>query len=104
MPAFAPQGQAHLAGNIPARYVFSIDVELKLAGGGVADAYGLRAFVTGHPIQFELCQPPGAEDVVHDLQVRRIARNRSYDPVAKTPSFVDVAASHKCIQGQARVS
>src|SRR5215467_5447322 len=50
MPGFLPPAQAHLTSHVPGRQGFSIDVELELAGSSVTHAYGLRAFVTGHPI------------------------------------------------------
>src|SRR6185503_6880181 len=59
-----------------------VDVELELAGGGVADPHGPRAFVAVEPLELELRQPPLSGDPVHDLDLTRSPRDRSQQPVA----------------------
>ena len=80
------------------------DVDLQLIARGVADPHRLRALVPREPGQLELRQPALAGDAVHDLDVRRIARDRAQEPAAPLLRFVDVAAVQQREQRQRRVA
>jgi hypothetical protein len=83
---------------------FSVDVELELPRGRVADPNGLRSFVAREPGELSPCEPSSAGNVVHDLQVGRIARDSAEQPVAKRLSFADVAADHQGVEREAGVA
>jgi hypothetical protein len=53
------------------------DIELKLVGGCVAGAHGLRALVAAEPRKLALGQPPLARYPIHDLDVFGASRSRS---------------------------
>src|SRR5580765_532737 len=97
IPCFLPRTHAHPACGVQGRYTLPINVELKLVGGSIAHTYRLRSFVTRQPVKLELGQAPGAEDVIHNLQISGITSNGSHDPVTESPSFVNVAPSHERI-------
>ncbi len=61
----------------------AIDIKLKLFPGRVACPDGTRVFIAIEPLELELDQPPRAQDVVHDLQFRRMAGHGTQQPIAK---------------------
>ncbi len=65
----------------------AVDVELTLLVRGVADAHGRRPFVAGEPGDLELFEASSSVDAVHDLQLRRVARDRAKEPLAPIARF-----------------
>src|SRR3954469_7413564 len=48
---------------------FAVDVELPLRRRGIADAHGLRTFITWQPFHLPLVEPALAREAVHDLRL-----------------------------------
>jgi hypothetical protein len=59
---------------------FADDVELRLVGGCVADAYGPRVVEARQPVELPLRESPLARDAVHDLRHVRVAGHRPQEP------------------------
>ena len=78
----------------------AIHVELHLRMRRIADAHRHRSFVSRQPRKFPFAQPALAGHAVHDLHLRRIARDRAQQPVAPRRGFAVVAGIHECEQGQ----
>src|SRR5262249_50976850 len=72
-PAGLADLEAALQALIEAVDHLAVDVELELAGGGVADPHGPGILVAGEPIDGPLRQAALAGDAVHDLHVLGIA-------------------------------
>src|SRR6185437_15189105 len=53
-------GHAHLAPDIDGVHDLAEDIELELAGGGIADTHRLGALVARQLVQLELGEPPAA--------------------------------------------
>ncbi len=96
--------QPQLPAGIQAGQHLTVDVQLELPRGGVADVDRSRALVAGQPVQLVFGQPPRPVDVVHDLQVRRVARGGPEQPVPEAAGLVDVSADHQRVQRQAGVA
>src|SRR5664280_3622738 len=69
-------------GDIQGIQNFTVDVELKLVGRGVANPNRSRSFITWEPRYFKLHEPALASNTVHDLQIIRTAGDRSQQPLA----------------------
>ena len=82
----------------------SVDVELELLRGGVADAHRRRALVAGEPVELELLEPALARDPVHDLHVVGVAGDRAQQPLAPGQRLVPVARLEHREQRQRRVA
>jgi hypothetical protein len=81
----------------------AVHVELPLAGRGVADSDGTRVLVPRKPIQLVLGEPPLAAQAVHDLEVVRVAGDRTEQPVPPTGGRADVSGGHQCVEKERAV-
>ena len=86
--ASAKDGVEHLA----------VDVQLALAGRGVADPDRTRVLVAGQPAELVLVEPPLSAETVHDLEVFRIAGDRAQHPVAPADRLFHVAGRHQRVE------
>src|SRR4029077_18336852 len=86
-PALARQSDG--IGDLP------VDVELKLAGRGIADAYGRRAGKAGKPRHLPFVETPLARKPIHDLHLIGAAADRPAKPVAPSMGLLAIAGVHK---------
>ena len=91
-------------GLVERRHHLAVDVELELAGGGVADAHGCRALVTREPVDLPLVEAALAGGPVHDLHLRGIAGDGPQQPVPPGHGLVVEAAAHQRLEGQRGVA
>ena len=82
----------------------AVDVELELAGGGIPDPDGPGALVPGQPVEDQLRQAPLAGEPVHDLDLRRISRDRAQQPVAPRARFGREARAHQRVEREGGVA
>ncbi len=81
----------------------AVDVQLPLAGRGVADPDGTRVLVPRKPIQLVLVESPLAAEAVHDLEVLRVAGDRTEQPVPPAGGLGDVPGGHQCVEKERAV-
>src|SRR5262245_17123210 len=65
-PRFLGRLEPHLARAIETAESLTVDVDLELIPGTVADAHGTGFLVAREPVEFQLIQPPLPGNAVHD--------------------------------------
>src|SRR5436309_6650754 len=81
----------------------TVDIELKLPGGGVANADRTRGFESRQPRYVPFRQPPFAADAIHDLQLIRPPGDGAYQPVSPRARLFVVTGSSECQQREGRI-
>jgi hypothetical protein len=84
-------GQVRAIGGI---HHLSINIELELLRGGVADANWPRLLIAAEPFHLEFLQAPLAPHAVHDLHLAGAPRHRAQQPFAPCPGLVQIAGAH----------
>ncbi len=96
--------EPRLAADVQAVEHLAPHVELELLGRRVADAHGRRALVPGQPVDGELGDTTAAVDAVHDLQVGRVAGDRTQQPLAPRARLGHVAGAEQRLQRERGVA
>src|SRR5262245_4521849 len=74
---------------------FTEHVELELLARLVTDPDRLRALVAGKPVELHFREPALATDGVHDLELARVACDRTLQPVLPGRSLFRVATQQQ---------
>jgi hypothetical protein len=72
---------------------FTVDIELELDGGGIANGRGTRAIEPGEPRHLPFDQASLPSKSVHDLQLIRTAGDSAQQPVPPFPCLVIIAGA-----------
>ncbi len=81
----------------------TVDVELELLHGGVADAHWPRTAVAIEVPELDLGEEPLASDAVHDLQVLGPPRGGALHPAHERVRFLGVAKGEQGVEVERRV-
>ncbi len=104
IPAASSFGKAFAARLVKGIEHFAIDVELKLLGGGVADAHGLGTFIAGELRQLEFGKAALAGDAVHDLHLLGASGDGAKQPIAPGFGFVGEAGFHERVKREGGIA
>ncbi len=93
-----------VAAMVKCIHEFTVDVDLQLFGGGIADANRLGALVATEPRHFPFWKTVLADEPIHDLHPGRIARHRPQQPLPPRPGIFVVAGIHQSEQRKGGVA
>ena len=74
--------QSHLPRQVQRIHDFAKHIQLELPVGRVADPHRRRALVARQPFQGQFRQPPFPGQPVHDVELRRLPRHGTQQPLA----------------------
>lgn len=95
VPGVFRRGEAEVAFEVGGVDDLAVNIELKLAGGGVADADRAGIFVAVEVREFEFGKRTFAGDTVEHLKLAWIARDGALEPIAEGGGFLAIAGLHE---------
>src|SRR5437588_11155313 len=104
LPAGLLELHSHVPGLIEKISHLTVDVQLELMVGGVADPHWLRLLVAGEPIDLFFRKPPLTSDTVHDAGLCRLAGDSAQQPLAPRSRLFQIAGVQEGEEGEGRVA